>query len=151
MARAGTPEGLALVQQQGAQHALNHREPGYLDRLKELTGGRGPDVIVENLANVNLDHDLTALAPGGRLVIVGNRGRVEIDPRKTMGKDLSVYGMSMWNIGPADLDRIHSGLGGGFASGALTPLVGTELPLADAARAHQLVMSPGARGKIVLP
>jgi NADPH2:quinone reductase len=147
---ASTPEGLALIEQQGASHALNHREAGYLDRLKELTGGRGPDVIVESLANVNMDNDLTALAPGGRLVIVGNRGRVEIDPRKAMGKDLSIYGLSMWNIGDADLRRIHSGLGGGFSSGALAPVVGTELPLAEAERAHKLVMEPGARGKIVL-
>ena len=146
---AGTPEGLALVRQQGAE-ALNHRETGYLDRLKELTGGRGPDVILESLANVNLDHDLTAARPGGRVVIIGNRGRVEIDPRKTMGKDLAVHGMSMWNIAGADLERIHSGLAGGFASGALAPVVGTELPLADAARAHTQVMEPGARGKIVL-
>ena len=74
------------MKSQGAQHVLNHREPDYLDRLSALTGGRGPDVIVENLANVNLDNDLSALAFGGRVVIVGNRGRIEIDPRKDDGK-----------------------------------------------------------------
>ena len=147
---AGTAEGMALIQQHGAVHALNHRESGYLDKLKELTGGRGPDVILESLANVNLDHDLTAAAPGARLVIIGNRARVEIDPRKIMGKDMTVLGMSMWNIPAPDLERIHAGLVAGFASGALSPVVGTELPLADAPRAHTLVLEPGAKGKIVL-
>ena len=147
---ASTPEGRELVTRQGAVKALNHRENGYLDRLKELTGGRGPEVILESLANINLDNDLTAAASGARLVVIGNRGRVEIDPRKIMGKDMSVCGMSMWNIPAADLERIHAGLAAGFASGALTPVVATELPLADAPRAHKLVMEPGAKGKIVL-
>lgn len=147
---AGTPEGMALIQQQGAVHALNHRESGYLDKLKDLTGGKGPDVILESLANVNLDNDLTAAAPGARVVIIGNRGRIEIDPRKIMGKDMTVLGMSMWNIPPADLERIHAGLVAGFATGALSPVVGTELPLVDAPRAHKLVLEPGAKGKIVL-
>jgi NADPH2:quinone reductase len=147
---AGTNEGLALVRQQGAAHALNHREAGYLDRLKELTGGRGPNVILESLANVNLDNDLTAAAPAGRIVVIGNRGRTEIDARKTMGKDLSVYGMSMWNIPGTDLERIHAALVAGFSTCALSPVVGAELPLGEASRALTLVMEPGARGKIVL-
>jgi NADPH2:quinone reductase len=147
---ASTPEGLAAITAQGAVAALNHRESGYLDRVKALTGGRGPDVILESLANVNLDTDLTIAAPGGRIVVIGNRGRTEIDARKAMGKDLTVLGMSMWNIPPADVARIHAALVAGFSTGALTPVVATELPLAEAARAHELVMSPGAKGKIVL-
>jgi NADPH2:quinone reductase len=147
---ASSPEGQAAVKAQGASDVLNHREPGYLDRLKEITAGRGPDVILESLANVNLDNDLTAAAANGRVVVIGNRGRTEIDARKTMGKDLTVLGMSMWNIPPAELARIHEGLGAGLATGALAPIVGQELPLADAPKAHKLVMEPGARGKIVL-
>jgi NADPH2:quinone reductase len=147
---ASTPEGLSLIQQQGAIASLNHREEGYLDKLKELTGGRGPDVILESLANVNLDRDLAVAGSGGRIVVIGNRGRTEIDARQAMGKDLTVLGMSMWNIPRPELDRIHAGLVAGLATGALAPVVSTELPLADAPRAHQLVMQPGARGKIVL-
>jgi len=147
---ASTPEGLARVKSQGAQHVLNHRESGYLDALKELTNGRGPDVILENLANVNLDHDLTALAFGGRVVVVGNRGRIEIDPRKTMGKDAAILGMSMWNTPPADLASIYKAIDAGLENGALTPVVAVELPLADAPRAHEMILAPGARGKVVL-
>jgi NADPH2:quinone reductase len=147
---ASTVEGLEVVRAQGAHHVLNHKDAGYLDVLKDLTGGRGPDVILENLANVNLDNDLTALAFAGRIVIVGNRGRIEIDPRKIMSKDAVVTGMALWNTTPAAWTRTYAALEAGLAAGFLTPLVATELPLAEAGRAHELILSPGARGKIVL-
>ena len=147
---ASTQTGLDLVRAQGAQHVLNHRESGYLDKLKDLTQGRGPDVILENLANVNLDNDLTAMAYAGRIVIVGNRGRIEIDPRKVMSKDGAIVGMALWNTKPEDLTRIYRALDAGFQNGLLAPVVGTELPLADAKRSHEMVLEPGAKGKIVL-
>ena len=147
---ASSDEGRDAVLDQGARHVLNHGEAGYLDRLKELTGGRGPDVILENLANVNLDNDLTVLAFGGRVVVVGNRGRIEIDPRKTMGKDAAILGMALWNTTPEAWTRAYSAIEAGLAGGTLNPLVSKELPLAEAARAHELVMQPGARGKIAL-
>ena len=115
-----------------------------------MSGGRGPDVILDSLANVNLDNDLTIAAHGARIVVIGNRGRTEIDARKSMAKELSVMGMAFWNVGLPELARIHAALGAGLAVGALSPVVGTELPLAEAPRAHRLVMEPGARGKIVL-
>lgn len=146
---AGTEEGMALVRAQGARHVLNHRAPGYLDQLGTITDG-GPDIIIEMLANENLDADLTVLARHGRVVVVGNRGRVEIDPRKTMAKEAAILGTAFWNLGEADLARIHEGLGHAFREGKLTPVIGHELPLAEAARAHQMVLAPGAHGKIVL-
>jgi NADPH2:quinone reductase len=102
------------------------------------------------LANVNLDRDLDVLAPRGRVVVVGNRGRIEIDPRKTMGKDAAILGMTLFNASPEELTAIHRGIGAGLELGALDPVVGRELPLADAAKAHQAVMQPGAHGKIAL-
>ena len=147
---AGSEDGLAVVRAQGAQHAVSHRTAGYLDEITKLSGGRGPDVILEMLANVNLDHDLTVVAPGGRIVVIGNRGRVEIDARKIMTKDVSVYGMALWGIPPDDVRRAHQAIVAGLESGALNPVIGTELPLKDAALAHARVMEPGAKGKIVL-
>jgi NADPH2:quinone reductase len=147
---AGTSAGLELVKAQGAAHALNHREPDYLDRLKELTDGRGPDVILENLANVNLDNDLTALAYGGRIVVVGNRGRIEIDPRKTMSKEGAIVGMALWNTTPDEWTRIYRALDAGLNDGTLNPHVAMELPLGDASQAHQRILEPAANGKIVL-
>jgi NADPH2:quinone reductase len=147
---AGTDEGLELVRGQGAHHALNHRHANYLDQVMPLTDGRGVDVIVEMLANVNLDRDLEVLALRGRVVVVGNRGRIEIDPRKTMGKDSAILGMTLFNASPEELAGIHKGIGAGLETGALTPVVGREFPLADAPKAHMAVMEPGAHGKIVL-
>lgn len=147
---AGTDEGLAVVAAQGAHHVVNHRSKGYLDAITADAAGRGPDIILEMLANVNLDHDLTVIAPGGRIVVIGNRGRVEIDARKIMFKDCAVYGLALWGIPADEVRRAHQGIEAGLESGALTPVVGAELPLADAARAHTMVMEPGARGKIVL-
>lgn len=147
---AGTSEGLAVVTKQGARHAINHRSEGYLDQITQSTGGRGPDVILEMLANVNLDHDLTVVAPGGRVVVIGNRGRVEIDARKIMFKDCAVYGLALWGIPPDEVRRAHDAIIAGLESGALNPVVGREMPLADAAGAHVAVMAPGAHGKIVL-
>ena len=147
---AGTPEGLELVRSQGAHHALDHHSSDYLDYIRELTGGRGVDVIVEMLANVNLDRDLGLLAPHGRVVVVGNRGRIEIDPRQTMGKESAILGMVLWAATAGEMETVHAAIGEGFARGTLTPVVARELPLKDAAKAHELVLTPGARGKIVL-
>jgi NADPH2:quinone reductase len=146
---AGTDEGAALVRAQGAAHVFNHREPGYLDRIGSITNS-GPDVVIEMLANQNLDADLSVLAPRGRVVVVGSRGRVEIDPRKTMAKEAAVLGTAFWNLGADDLARIYAALGQAFEEGKLTPVIADELPLADASRGHERVMAPGAHGKIVL-
>ena len=147
---AGSDDGLAVVRGQGAHHAVNHRSAGYLDEITKAAGGRGPDVILEMLANVNLDHDLTVVAPGGRIVVIGNRGRVEIDARKIMTKDVSVFGLALWGIPPDEVRRAHQAIIAGLEAGTLNPVVGIEMPLKDAALAHRRVMEPGARGKIVL-
>jgi NADPH2:quinone reductase len=146
----GTGEGREVVAREGAHHVLDHGAPGYLEELMALTSGRGADVILEMLANVNLDRDLGVLAPFGRVVVIGSRGRVEIDPRQMMGRDASVHGMTLFNVTPPELSSIHADLVAGLEAGTLRPVVGKELPLAEAARAHREVLEPGAHGKIVL-
>lgn len=147
---AGTDDGLALVAAEGAHHVVDHRDAGHIEKLQALTNGRGPDVILEMLANVNLDHDLTMIAPRGRIVVIGNRGRIEIDPRKIMAKHAVVTGLALWGLTAEEVTRGHEALAVALADGALRPVVGSELPLAEAAEAHRRVMAPGARGKIVL-
>jgi len=150
IATAGTDKGMALVRSQGAHHALNHRDAGYLQQVSGLTDGRGVDIVLEMLANVNLDHDLDVLAHGGRVVVIGNRGRVEIDPRKMMGKDGTIIGMTLFNTTREEFQEIHAGLVAGLENGTLNPVIRKELPLEQAAQAHVAVMEPGAFGKIVL-
>ena len=67
-----------------------------------------------------------------------------------MGRDAAVLGMMLFNTSDSDLAEIHAAITAGLADGTLNPVVGRELPLADAARAHEAVMEPGAHGKIVL-
>ena len=147
---AGTEEGRSLVAEQGAHEVLDHRTPDYLEQLGRLTEGRGPDVILEMLANVNLDKDLGVLAKGGRVVIIGSRGTVEINPRQAMTRDAAILGMTLFNMTPQEAASIHAALGAGLEAGTLRPVVGRELPLAEAPRAHEEVLKPGAYGKIVL-
>ena len=147
---AGTDEGLKLIREQGAHHTLNHHEENYLDEVTKLTDGRGVDVVLEMLANVNLGKDLTVIRLGGRVAVIGNRGSLEFNPRQAMSKDAVIYGMTLLNIGEEDLKSIHAALFAGLEKGFLRPVVGKKFNLAEAAKAHEAVMAAGAYGKIVL-
>ncbi len=149
---ASTEQGRKLVSQEGAHFVYDHSAEGYLEQaVKEATGGTGFHIILEMLANVNLAKDLPALATYGRVVVVGNRGTVEINPRDTMSRDASILGMTLFNVPPAEMTAIHAALYAGFENGTLRPVVGREMPLTMAAEAHVEVMKPGgAHGKIVL-
>ena len=145
----GTEKGRNLVTQQGAHHVLDHRASNYLDQLQALTGGHGVDVILEMLANVNLDKDLKALAMSGRVVVIGNRGRTEIDARDIMTRELSVLGMFLYNRTMQESALIHNAIGADLENGIIRPVVGKELSLKDD-HAHREIMEPGAYGKMVL-
>jgi len=147
---AGTERGRKLVQEHGAHHVLDHSTSDYLTKLMEVTGTRGADVILEMLANVNLQKDIDVVARFGRIVVIGNRGTIEINPRGTMGKDAAIFGLALWNAAPEEMASIHAAIGAGLANGTLRPVVGQELPLKEAVRAHEAVLKPGAYGKIVL-
>ncbi len=150
IATGGTEKGRSKAAEQGAHHVLDHHAPDYLDQVAAITGGSGVDVILEMLANVNLGKDLGILAKYGRVVVIGSRGKIEIDPRATITRDLSILGMSLMNTSEEDRAAIHAALVAGLENGTLKPIVGKEMPLAEAARAHEAVMQPGALGKIVL-
>lgn len=147
---AGTEKGRAMILEQGAHHVVDHHAADYLQQVLELTGGHGVGVILEMLANVNLGKDLSVLAQGGRVVVIGSRGTVEIDPRMTMTRNASIVGLTLFNASDSERVMIHAGLVAGLENGTLRPVIGREMPLADAPRAHQAVMEPGAHGKIVL-
>lgn len=146
----GTEKGLQVVREHGADVVVNHRAPNYLEEIKAATGGRGVDVVIEMAAHVNLDKDLAILAPRGRVVVVGNRGRVEIDPRQAMGRDAAIFGMTLFNATGAEVASIHAALVAGLENGTLNPVIGREIPLADAPQAHGAIMESGALGKMVL-
>lgn len=147
---AGTAKGLVLARENGALHVLDHTKADYLNELMRLTGGRGVNAIMEMLANKNLGKDLTILAPKGRVIVIGSRGPVEINPREAMGRDAIIQGMTLFNVTPPEMRSIHAALVAGLENGTLRPVIGQEIPLAEAPRAHEAVMQPGSYGKIVL-
>jgi NADPH2:quinone reductase len=146
----GTEKGEKLARDLGAHHVLNHRVPGYLDEVMKITGNRGVNIILEMLTNLNLGNDLPVLARNGRVIVIGNRGKVEIDARDLMTRDAEIRAMMLFNIGTEEKASIHAALRAGLESGTLKPVIHCEMPLAEASRAHQLVLEPGAHGKIVL-
>ncbi len=145
-----TDAGRAAAREHGADVVVNHSAPAYTDEIMRATGGRGVNLIVEMAAHVNLDRDLSLLAKHGRVVVVGNRGRTEIDARQAMGRDAAILGMTLFNVTESEFVEIHAGLIAGLGNGTLNPVVGREIPLAEATRAHEAVMEAGALGKIVL-
>jgi NADPH2:quinone reductase len=147
---AGTPKGLEIAKREGAHQVFDHRKAGYQEEILQSTGGRGADVILEMLANVNLAHDTKLLATDGRVIVIGSRGEVTINPRELMGRRASIRAFTLWSITPAEEADIHAGIFAGLENGTLRPVVAKELPLAEAARAHKEILEPGAAGKIVL-
>ncbi len=146
----GTEQGRELIVQQGAHHALDHTSPDHVSEVVQLTRERGVDVILEMLANVNLGNDLKMLGQGGRVVVIGSRGTVEIDPRDAMRRESAILGVLLFNASENELASIHAALGAGLENGTLRPVIGQEFPLAEAVKAHIAVMEPRKYGKIVL-
>jgi NADPH2:quinone reductase len=147
---AGSPEGRDLVHDLGAEQVFDHKHSGYQQAIVEATEGGGVDCILEMLANVNLGEDLRLLGSRGRVVIIGSRGSVEINPRDAMMRDADIRGMILGNASAAELADIYKALGEQLAAGRIRPVIGREFPLASAADAHRAVMTDKAQGKIVL-
>jgi NADPH2:quinone reductase len=134
----------------GAHFVLDHHTPDYLQEIATLTDGRGADIILEMLANANLAKDLSVLAINGRVIVIGSRGKIEIDPREAMKRDAEIRGMLLFNASEKEKHAIHSALGAALENGVLKPVIACELPLSQAPRAHQQILQPGAHGKIIL-
>ncbi|MEP6900280.1 MAG: NADPH:quinone reductase [Actinomycetota bacterium] len=158
---AGSDEGKKLVKKQGADFVVDHSEVGsresgvgsqttYLAEILEITEGQGVEIILEMLANVNLQKDFEVLARFGRISIIGNRGSLEFNPRAIMGKDASVFGLSLFNAPDAEMEEIHAAIYDGLSLGFLHPIVGKTFQLEKAVEAHRAVVEEKAFGKIVL-
>jgi NADPH:quinone reductase len=147
---ASSFEGTSLVTKQGADAVFDHSSSDHFAEIAEASGGKGVDVIIEMLANENLQRDFECLGMFGRIVIVGNRGSLDFNPRVIMGKDAAVYGMSLYNSPQSERDEIHAAIYDGLTSGFLEPVIRKTIPLAEAVRAHHEIIEEPAFGKIVL-
>jgi NADPH2:quinone reductase len=147
---ASSDEGKRLVREQGAERIFDHSADGYLGEIREQTGDRGVDIIIEMLANVNLQNDFEALAMFGRITVVGNRGSLEFNPRAAMTKDATIFSMSLFNAPKSAFDEIHAAIFEGLSDGSLNPVIDQTFPLADAPASHEAIIGHKAQGKIVL-
>ena len=129
---------------------MNHNEPDYLDALPSTTDNQGIDVILEMLANVNLVNDFTYLNKFGRIVIVGNRGSLDFNPRLAMGKEADILGMAVWNAPIDEYNESLIGIEAALKNGGLKPIVGKIFPLNEAQKAHVEIIEGKAKGKMVL-
>ncbi len=147
LATGGTEAGRQLLAAQGAE-ALDHTSATLVEEVMKRTGG--VQLIVEMLASTNLGRDLTMLARGGRIAAVGSRGPVEINPRDAMAREAEIRGVMLFNATKEELGEACAAIHAGLETGALSPVVAQEIPLAEAPRAHEAVMAGGHTGKIVL-
>lgn len=147
---ASSEAGAELIKKQGADFVFDHSTENYLQDILEATDKKGVDIILEMLANVNLVKDFNVLAKYGRIVIIGNRGSLEFNPRLTMGKDAIIFGMALFNFSTSEEKEIHEAIYQGLTEGFLNPIVGKTFSLTQAAEAHHEVIESKAFGKIVL-
>lgn len=148
---AGTEEGQKVVLQNGAHEVFNHGEVNYIDKIQKSVGEKGIDVIIEMLANVNLRNDLNLLSRGGRVIVVGSRGPIEIIPRATMVKESRIIGVSLYSSTKEEFQQYAAALQAGMQVGWLSPVIGSQYPLEKVVQAHEdIIHSSGAKGKMIL-
>ena len=146
---ASSGEGKKLVAEQGADVVTDHLSSDNA-ATSETLALQSVDIIIEMLANVNLQRDFEVLKMFGRVVVVGNRGSLDFNPRAIMGKDAVVYGMALYNAPQRDFDEIHAAIFEGLSNGFLNPVVRKSFPLSEAPTAHREIIESKAFGKIVL-
>jgi NADPH2:quinone reductase len=145
---AGTDAGMQLVQDLGAHHVFNHRQPDYLNQIQAVANGI--DLILEMAASANLPNDLRMMKPGGHIIVIGGSKPVEIDPVVVIGLGINIIGVRLSLIHDKLNQEIHAALYQKLAKGSLCPIVDQEIPLAEAPRAHYELEKSGSMGKICL-
>lgn len=141
-----SPAKADFVRACGAVAVLDTADASWPDQVRELTGGRGADVVVEHIGGTVFEQALTALARSGRMVIAGGHGgeHPRLDVIEAFRNEYQLLGSRSQR--PDEIARVMELL----AAGHIRPAVDAVLPLADARRAHDLVAARGVRGKLVL-
>jgi NADPH:quinone reductase len=147
---SSTDKGRKFILEQGANHATTHQITERPDEVKLLTDGKGFDLILETAAGKNLASDLTAITKGGRIVVIGSHGKIEIEPREMMAKECDVLGLMLFGATAAEQRAMYNALTAALEAGTFRPVIGLELPLAEAAKAHREVLEGDQFGKIVM-
>jgi putative PIG3 family NAD(P)H quinone oxidoreductase len=153
---AGSPEKLARCEVLGAEVLIDYREQDFVEVIATETGGRGVDVILDNMAAKYLERNIASLAPGGRLVVIGMQGGVkaEIDLGVLLRRNGAVYATTLRGRTPEQkgeiCTQVERHVWPWIAAGIVKPVVDRVMPLADAAEAHRALEAGGVTGKIIL-
>lgn len=153
---AGSAERLVRCAELGADAGIAYREEDFVERVREITGGHGADVILDNMGAAYLARNVDALAVNGRLVVIGLQGgaRAELDLGRLMGKRAAVLATTL-RARPAEekaaiCRSVAEHVWPHIARGAIRPVVDRVLPITDAAEAHRVVEAGGHVGKVLL-
>jgi|ERR1022692_570544 putative PIG3 family NAD(P)H quinone oxidoreductase len=153
---AGSPAKLERCRELGCDLAISYRDDDFVAAVQEFTGGHGADVILDIMGAAYLQRNVTALAAGGRLVVIGMQGgsRAELDLNQLLRKRASVHATSL-RARPADqkaaiVAGVRDQVWPLVSAGRIRPVIETILPLADAAQAHRLMEAGDHIGKILL-
>jgi putative PIG3 family NAD(P)H quinone oxidoreductase len=156
---AGSASKLELCRDLGAEILINYHDEDFVARVREATDGAGADVIFDIMGAAYLDRNIDALASDGQLVIIGMQGGVkgELNIAKLLSKRARVIGTTLRGRpvgGPsgksAIVEAVTASVWPMIAGGRVRPVIGTHMPIQQAAEAHRLLSSGQVTGKIVL-
>ncbi|WP_189440920.1 NAD(P)H-quinone oxidoreductase [Rhodanobacter panaciterrae] len=155
-ATAGSAEKCAACMRLGAERAINYRDEDFVAVVKQVTGGRGVDVILDMVAGDYIPRELDALAEGGRLVFIATLGgsKADIDAATIMRRRLTLTGSTL-RARPVAFKgalarQLHDKVWPLLEAGKLRPVIHQVFPAAEAAQAHALMESSAHIGKLVL-
>lgn len=156
IATAGSPAKCETCTKLGADHAIDYRAQDFVEVVKDVTGKRGVDVILDMVGGDYVDRNIRSLADDGRLVYIAflKGAKVEVDLMRVMLKRLTITGSTL-RIRPTEIKgRIAAAISEKvvpmLADGRLKVVMDSTYPLADAARAHARLDEGAHVGKIVL-
>ena len=148
---ASTPEGRELAKKAGAHYVFNHYEEGYLEKVKEAAGERGIDLILESIADKNLQKDINLVRDKGRIILIGGAKEIAINPVDVFAHELVIKGVLLFKINDEELVETSHALYAGAKAGWVHPYIWKEFPLEKAADAQTFLKSEsGARGKVII-
>ncbi|MCV7422533.1 NAD(P)H-quinone oxidoreductase [Mycobacterium yunnanensis] len=156
---AGSAKKLEVCRALGADITINYRDEDFVERIKAETDGVGADVILDLLGASYLDRNIDAVAPDGRIIVIGFQGglKAELNFGKLMAKRAGVISTALRSRpvdGPSGKAAIVASVVENVwpmvADGRVHPIIGAELPIAEAADAHRLLESGDAHGKVLL-
>lgn len=147
---AGSKKGEELIKKHGADFVLNHHEENHLDQLSSFLGENEVDVILEMLANVNLETDLKHVSKNSRVIVVGSKGSLDFHPRLLMDTEANVMGMSIALASKKEFAQMMEGLLAMLRSGVVKPYIGKIYALNQAKEAHEEVTNGDSNGMVIL-